>query len=182
MIDVAIAGGGPVGMLLAAELALQGVRPVVFERLAVPTGESKAGTLHARTAQSLLRRGLLEETGWPTYGSQRFHFSGMFGLDLGAVATDGPSIVGSPQAHAEQVFADRATRLGARIRRGAEVTGLVQHPTHVTLTVGGEEVQARYVVGADGAPRAVRKAAGNAVVGTPPRVARRMGEVRRAPG
>lgn len=180
MIDVAIAGGGPVGMLLAAELALQGVRPVVFEKLAVPSRESKAGTLHARVGQLLERRGLLEEVGHPTYGTVGFHFSGMFGLRL--AAADGPAIVGSPQAWAEQVFAGRALALGAEIRRGHEVTGLVQHPEHVTLTVDGEQVEARYVVGADGARSAVRRAAGIAFEGTAAKVAALMGEVRLAPG
>ncbi|MFI6595278.1 FAD-dependent monooxygenase [Nonomuraea sp. NPDC050536] len=178
MIDVAIAGGGPVGMLLAAELALQGVRPVVFERLAVPSGESKAGTLHARTAQSLDRRGLLDLVGRSSRGSVSFHFSGMFGLDLGAVAGEGPSIVGSPQAWAEQVFARRAAELGAEIRRGQEVTGLVQHDDHVLLTVGGRELAARYMVGADGARSAVRDAAGIPFTGTGARVAALSGDVR----
>ncbi|WP_327090980.1 FAD-dependent monooxygenase [Nonomuraea sp. NBC_01738] len=178
MIDVAIVGGGPVGMLLAAELALRGVVPVVFERLAVPTGESKAGTLHARTAQSLARRGLLDQVGRSSYGSLRFHFSGMFGLDLGAVATDGPSLVASPQAWAEQVFARRANELGAVVRRGQEVTGLVRHADHVALTIGGEQVRARYVVGADGARSAVRRAAGIPFTGTGARVAALSGDVR----
>jgi monooxygenase len=178
MFDVAVVGGGPVGMLLAAELGLQGVRPLVLERHPVPPGESKAGTLHARTAQSLDRRGLLEAVGRTTYGSVSFHFSGMFGLDLGAVTEGGPSIVGSPQAWAEQVFARRAAALGAEIRRGQEVTGLVQHDDHVVLTVNGREVAARYVVGADGARSAVRKAAGVPFTGTGARVAALMGDVR----
>ncbi|HEX2315665.1 MAG TPA: FAD-dependent monooxygenase [Thermomonospora sp.] len=181
MIDVAIVGGGPVGMLLAAELALQGVRPVVLERLPEPTGESKAGTLHARTAQGLDRRGLLEAVGRPVYGDVRFHFSGMFGLDLGRVVTEGPTLVGSPQAWAEQVFADRAVELGAEIRRGHEVTGLVQRADRVTLTVNGREVDARYVVGADGARSVVRKAAGIPFTGTEARVAALMGVVRLPP-
>ncbi|WP_049558447.1 FAD-dependent monooxygenase [Nonomuraea sp. SBT364] len=178
MEDVAIVGGGPVGMLLAAELGLQGVRPLVLERLPVPSGESKAGTLHARTAQSLDRRGLLDAVGRVSTGSVRFHFSGMFGLDLGAVAEDGVSIVGSPQAWAERVFARRATALGARIERGQEVTGLVRHDDHVVLSVGGQEVAARYVVGADGARSAVRRAAGIPFTGTAARVAALMGDVR----
>ncbi|WP_345558767.1 FAD-dependent monooxygenase [Nonomuraea rosea] len=178
MFDVAVVGGGPVGMLLAAELGLQGVRPLVLERHPAPPGESKAGTLHARTAQSLDRRGLLEAVGRTTYGSVSFHFSGMFGLDLGAVTEGGPSIVGSPQAWAEQVFARRAAALGAEIRRGQEVTGLVQHDDHVVLTVNGREVAARYVVGADGARSAVRKAAGIPFTGTGARVAALMGDVR----
>ncbi|ACZ91413.1 FAD-dependent monooxygenase [Streptosporangium roseum] len=180
--DVVVAGGGPVGMLLAAELALQGVRPLVLERLPTPTGESKAGTLHARTAQSLNRRGLLDAVGQSSYGGVRFHFSGMFELDLGPAAGEGPSIVGSPQAWAEQVFADRATGLGAEIRRGHEVTGLTQDADHVTLTVEGPagpyELTARYVVGADGARSAVRKLAGIPFTGTPAGVAALMGDVR----
>ncbi|NRQ31006.1 polyketide oxidase [Nonomuraea sp. NN258] len=178
MYDVAIAGGGPVGLLLAAELALQGVRPVVLERLAMPSGESKAGTLHARTAQSLDRRGLLGAVGRSSTGSVSFHFSGMFGLDLGAVAQEGVSIVGSPQSWAEQVFARRAAALGAEIRRGQEVTGLVQHDDHVVLTVNGRELAARYVVGADGARSTVRTAAGIPFTGTPAGVAALMGDVR----
>ncbi|MFI9554312.1 FAD-dependent monooxygenase [Nonomuraea endophytica] len=178
MYDVVIVGGGPVGMLLAGELGLQGVRALVLERLAVPTGESKAGTLHARTAQSLDRRGLLEAVGRASYGSLRFHFSGMFGLDLGAVAGDGPSLVGSPQAWAEQVFARRAAGLGAEILRGQEVTGLVQHEDRVVVTAGGREVAARFVVGTDGARSVVRKAAGIPFTGTGARVAALMGDVR----
>ena len=40
--DVVIAGAGPTGLMLACELRLAGVRPVVLERLAEPTGLSKA--------------------------------------------------------------------------------------------------------------------------------------------
>ncbi|GAA2676074.1 FAD-dependent monooxygenase [Nonomuraea recticatena] len=179
MFDVAVVGGGPVGMLLAAELALQEVDVVVVERRAVPSAESRAGTLHARTAQSLERRGLLAEVGHSTWGSVRFHFSGMFGLDLGAVVEDGPTLVGSPQAWAEHVFAERAVSLGATILRGQEVTGLVQHDDHVRLSNG---VEARYVVGCDGARSAVRKAAGIRFTGSGARVAALMGEVRLPPG
>ncbi|MFF5207899.1 FAD-dependent monooxygenase [Streptosporangium sp. NPDC000396] len=180
--DVVVVGGGPVGMLLAAEIALQGVRPVVLERLPEPTGESKAGTLHARTAQSLNRRGLLDAVGRSSYGGVRFHFSGMFELDLGAVAGEGPSIVGSPQAWAEQVFADRAAELGAEIRRGHEIVGLTQDADRVTLTVEGPagpyELVTRYAVGTDGARSAVRKLAGIPFTGAPASVAALMGDVR----
>ncbi|NUT45820.1 MAG: polyketide oxidase [Saccharothrix sp.] len=186
--DVAIAGGGPVGMLLAAELALHGVRTVVLEALPRPTGESKAGTLHARTAETLHRRGLLDAVQprpAPRHreGPVPFHFAGLFALDLAEVADEGPVIVGSPQAYAEQVFADRAARLGACVERDREVVGVDDRGDHVVVGVRsrhGEhrEVTAAWLVGCDGARSAVRRLAGIRFVGTPGTVSALMGEVR----
>ncbi|WP_052864081.1 FAD-dependent oxidoreductase [Streptomyces niger] len=186
--DVAVVGGGPVGMLLAHELALQGVRVTVLERLATPSGESKAGTLHARTAHTLHRRGLLRaaQPGRPAprtvSGPVRFHFAGIWGLDLAPVVDEGPVIIGSPQAWAQEVFAERAAALGADIRRGHEVTGLDQHAGHVRLTAdtadGPRTLTARWAVGADGARSVVRGLAGIPFTGTPAGVSALIGEVR----
>jgi 2-polyprenyl-6-methoxyphenol hydroxylase-like FAD-dependent oxidoreductase len=55
--EVLIAGGGPVGMVLAVELALRGVGTTVLEPNLRTMDVPKAGTLHARTVQSLARRG-----------------------------------------------------------------------------------------------------------------------------
>ncbi|MFD1147853.1 FAD-dependent monooxygenase [Saccharothrix hoggarensis] len=187
--DVAISGGGPVGMLLAVELAMHGVRTVVLEKLPRPTGESKAGTLHARTAETLHRRGLLDAVQPGPRASARragpvtFHFAGLFNLDISRVVDEGPAIVGSPQAYAEQVFADRATALGARIERDSEVVGLDDRGDHVVLEVRSESgatrtVTADWVVGCDGARSAVRRLADIAFVGTPGTVSALMGDVR----
>ena len=40
--DVIVVGAGPVGLLLAAELALAGARPLVLERLDAPSRQPKA--------------------------------------------------------------------------------------------------------------------------------------------
>ena len=57
--DVVIVGAGPVGLTLAAELRLHGVRALVLERLAEPTGLSKALGLIGRSVDTLDSRGLL---------------------------------------------------------------------------------------------------------------------------
>ncbi|MDQ8706917.1 FAD-dependent monooxygenase [Streptomyces sp. LHD-70] len=187
--EVAVVGGGPVGMLLARELALLGVRTTVLERLPAPTGESKAGTLHARSGQTLNRRGLLEavQPGRPAPrtvgGPVPFHFAGMFDLDLAAVVDEGPVIIGSPQAWAQEVFGDDAVRLGATVRRDSEVTGLDEEPGRVRLTVRSGDgdtrtLTARWVVGADGARSAVRRLTGIPFTGTPAGVGALIGEVR----
>jgi oxygenase len=55
--QVIVAGAGPVGLMLAAELRLGGAEVTVLERLAAPTTESRASTLHARTMEILDQRG-----------------------------------------------------------------------------------------------------------------------------
>ncbi|CAM5533262.1 FAD-dependent oxidoreductase OS=Streptomyces rimosus subsp. rimosus (strain ATCC / DSM 40260 / JCM 4667 / NRRL 2234) OX=1265868 GN=SRIM_040215 PE=4 SV=1 [Streptomyces rimosus subsp. rimosus] len=57
--DVTVVGAGPVGLVLAAELALSGASVQVIERLGEPDGGMKAGAINVPTAEALDRRGLL---------------------------------------------------------------------------------------------------------------------------
>ena len=58
-VDVTVVGAGPVGLVLAAELALSGATVQVFERLAEPNEAMKAGSINVPTVEALDRRGLL---------------------------------------------------------------------------------------------------------------------------
>ncbi|MER5344867.1 FAD-dependent monooxygenase [Streptomyces mirabilis] len=58
-VDVTVVGAGPVGLVLAAELALSGATVLVLERLAEPAVAMKAGSINVPTAEALDRRGLL---------------------------------------------------------------------------------------------------------------------------
>src|SRR6478752_6448598 len=58
---VAIAGGGPTGLTLAAELALAGVDVAIVERRASQDlTASRAGGLHSRTIEVLDQRGIAD--------------------------------------------------------------------------------------------------------------------------
>ncbi|MER5727338.1 FAD-dependent oxidoreductase [Streptomyces sp. NPDC002138] len=59
MTDVVVAGGGPVGLMLACELRLGGARVVVLERRADVDPTVKAGSVNTPTAEAFYRRGLL---------------------------------------------------------------------------------------------------------------------------
>ncbi|MGW4113832.1 SDR family oxidoreductase [Actinosynnema sp. NPDC004786] len=158
--DVVVVGAGPVGLLLAGDLCAGGARVTVLERLTEPTTESRASTLHARTMDVLAERGVLEALGDLPPGGPG-HFGGIR-LDL-AAADPGHRFAGQwkcPQAVLEKVLGDRATRLGARVLRGRELTDLRQRGDHVVAVAGADRITAAYLVGCDGEESTVRVLAG----------------------
>ncbi|MCR3748105.1 FAD-dependent monooxygenase [Lentzea californiensis] len=155
--DVTIVGAGPVGLLLAGELALQGVRTTVLERHTTQSGTIKAHMISGRTYEMLAMRGLApavdaaseEEAArlaWPVRRSTG-HFAGLFKLD-------GLPLVMLSQQALERILEDRARDLGVYIRRGVEVTGL--------------DLDSEYVIGCDGGRSTVRGLAGFDFPGTGP--------------
>lgn len=166
-VDVVISGGGPNGLMLACELGLAGVRPIVLERLATPDEEPKANGLLGQVVQLVDRRGLYEQLSGspipPQPNSTYFMFAAM-ALDLSLL--DNSPIYGlpAPQHHITKVLEKRAVELGAEIRRGHELIGLRQDGDAVTVEVTGPDgnyrLRTRYSAGADGAHSRTRKLSG----------------------
>jgi 2-polyprenyl-6-methoxyphenol hydroxylase-like FAD-dependent oxidoreductase len=93
--------------MLACELGLAGVRATVLEKLASPTGLSKALGLQSRTVEMLDHRGLIERFGAGRREPPFMNFA-MFQLDPHAIAFDHPHGLVVPQADIEQVLEARA--------------------------------------------------------------------------
>jgi 2-polyprenyl-6-methoxyphenol hydroxylase-like FAD-dependent oxidoreductase len=60
-VDVLISGAGPNGLMLACELALAGIRPVVLDQLPEPSSEPKANGLVGQVVRLLDIRGLYKD-------------------------------------------------------------------------------------------------------------------------
>lgn len=181
--SVIVVGAGPVGLWTAAELALAGVPVVVLESATERSPHSKALGVHPRTLEVLAMRGLEQrffDEGVPV---PRWHFGMLENrIDFSVLDTPYPFILAIPQVRTEELLAEHALALGARILRGHTVTGLEQDDDSVTLFVTGPDGEytrtASYVVGADGAGSTVRKAAGIAFPGTDTTSYGYVGEVR----
>jgi 3-(3-hydroxy-phenyl)propionate hydroxylase len=164
---VVIAGGGPTGLMLAAELRLAGIDALVVERrMDQHVDGSRAGGLHARTIEVLDQRGVADRflEGRQTYPVAMFSAAA---LPMGDFPSRHNYVLGLWQRDFEPILAGWVLdELGAPIRRGCEVVGLRQDATGVDVDLSdGSLLRARYVVGCDGGRSVVRRAAGIAFPG-----------------
>ncbi|TWD83357.1 2-polyprenyl-6-methoxyphenol hydroxylase-like FAD-dependent oxidoreductase [Kribbella amoyensis] len=179
MFDVIIAGGGPTGLMLAAELRLHGIEVLLLEKDRVPTKVVRSLGLHARSIEMMDQRGLLDR--FLALGKQ-YPLGGFFaGIQKPAperLDTAHGYVLGIPQTITDRLLAEHATELGAEIQRGCEVTGLSQDDDAVTVELAdGTQLRARYLVGCDGGRSTVRRLVGIGFPGEPSRVETLLGEM-----
>lgn len=158
---VVIAGAGPTGMMLAAELALAGVDVAVVEtRAAVERESSRAGGLQSRTIEVLDQRGVADRFLAQGQTAQVASFGGV-ALDISDFPTRHNYGLALWQRYTERILAGWVDELGIRLQRERAVVGFTQDGVGVDVTLSsGPPIRAQYLVGCDGGRSAVRKAAG----------------------
>ena len=176
MESVIIAGGGPTGLMLACELRLAGIDVLVLERLEGPSGESRAGGIHARTMEVLDQRGMLEPFLAEGRPLQAGHFAGLR-LDFSAFDTRYPFLLVILQRRIERLLEERALALGVRLRRAVAVTGVSQDASSVTVETTAGRFETAYLVGCDGGRSVVRRLSGIDFPGTPATMTAILGDV-----
>jgi 2-polyprenyl-6-methoxyphenol hydroxylase-like FAD-dependent oxidoreductase len=172
MHDVAIVGGGPVGMLLAVLLAQDGWDVVVLERRTEISPRPRAMGIHPPSVA------VLAQAGVDVTAAGRRIRNGIARADgrvLGRMAFRDPGIYSLPQQDIERMLRARFAELRpGGLRLGTGVTGLhrvtalgsaaadasAPHERQRALGLTGTDVVARLVVGADGIDSTVRRAAG----------------------
>jgi 2-polyprenyl-6-methoxyphenol hydroxylase-like FAD-dependent oxidoreductase/predicted 3-demethylubiquinone-9 3-methyltransferase (glyoxalase superfamily) len=167
---IAIAGAGPVGLMLAGELRLHGIDVVLFEQRTVRVEESRGIGFTARAAEVFDQRGLLDRFGAIDPGRDG-HFGGVR-VDFGKLPDNHFGVRRVPQYRIERGLESWAEDLGARILRGCTVVGVEPAEDGVTTIVDGPMGRFRhhsqFLVGADGGRSIVRKLAGIDFPGTAP--------------
>ena len=158
---VVIAGAGPTGMMLAAELALAKVDVAIVERrpdsLLV---ESRALGFHSRTIEVLDQRGIADRFLAEGKTAQTAVI-GTTVLDISDFPTRHPYGLGLPQNQIERILAGWVAELPVRIHYGYEVTGFTQDDTGVDVELSdGRSLRAEYLAGCDGGRSVIRKGAG----------------------
>ncbi|MEW1613625.1 MULTISPECIES: FAD-dependent monooxygenase [unclassified Streptomyces] len=167
--DVLVAGAGPVGLTLAAELRRAGVSCRIVDRLPARLPYAKAVGIQPRTLELLDRMGLVRDVldaAVPLRGQLTY----VNGTERGRVELVLPPEVpygfaALPQYETERILEESLAHLGTGIERSTELVAFAQDPAGVTsrLTIASgaeEEVRSRFLVGCDGAHSVVRKGLG----------------------
>jgi 3-(3-hydroxy-phenyl)propionate hydroxylase len=158
---VVIAGGGPTGMMLAAELTLAGTEVVIVERRAsFKLESSRSRGLHSRTIEVLDQRGVVERFLAEGKTMQVQAFGGV-PMDISDFPTRHNYGMALLQSHFERIMSGWIDELGVPILREREVTGFTQDGSGVDVALSdGTSLRAKFLVGCDGGRSVVRKAAG----------------------
>ncbi len=165
-VPVVISGAGPNGLMVACELALAGVRPVVLERLSGPSDEPKANGMVGQVVRQLDMRGLYQRfTGSddPPHPAYQWIFSGM-SVPLFGVPDNPMYALMMAQPRLVRLLDERLRELGVDVRWGHELVGVQTRSDGASVDVSGPDgaytLDTTYLVGADGGRSTVRKLAG----------------------
>jgi 2-polyprenyl-6-methoxyphenol hydroxylase-like FAD-dependent oxidoreductase len=172
--DVLIAGAGPAGLALAAELLRQGVKSLIVDRQPAAANTSRAAVVHARTLEVLEPLGVTPELiregiKVPTF-RVRDRDRTLITIDFRGIPSAYPFTLMCPQDRTERILLRRLEALGGGVVRPCEFIGAEPAGTNVEaeLRANGvtSKVKARWLVGCDGMHSAVREQFGIAFVGS----------------
>jgi 2-polyprenyl-6-methoxyphenol hydroxylase-like FAD-dependent oxidoreductase len=167
MLDIAIVGFGPVGQTLAVLLGQAGHRVAAFERFQEAYRMPRAVHIDHEVMRILQSAGVAERMRDELLPLGEYHWLGADGEQLMVLRPAAPALSGwAPDYLFHQPVLEAALEARAReldtvtIVRGAAIDGIEERKDHVELRLGEHAVQARWVIGADGANSFVREALG----------------------
>jgi 2-polyprenyl-6-methoxyphenol hydroxylase-like FAD-dependent oxidoreductase len=166
---ILVVGAGPTGLMMAAELALHGVKCRIIDKEAAPSDKSKALAIHARTLEVLESLGIADEfvtQGHKLHGMQIF-IEGKPAVHarLDRIASRYPYVLALAQNETERILEQHLATRGVQVERQTELTGLSQDGDGVSAMLrradgAQERFTTPYLIGCDGAHSTVRHVLG----------------------
>lgn len=170
--QVLIVGAGAAGLTLAIDLARRGVAFRIIDKGAAPFTGSRGKGIQPRSQEVLEDLGVLDKIAalggrYPprrAYGPHGARDMEMMEARAASPAEPYIQPLMLPQALTEGVLRERLGEFGIHVEFGAELTGFDQRNDAVSASIqtaaGGETLNLRYLVGADGGASFVRKTLG----------------------
>ena len=166
--SILVAGGGPVGLTAAVELARRGYAPRIIDNDGEPTPESRALAVNARTLDILEPCGVTEriiEAGNRING-MIFRSGGkeLMRLEMRYLPHRFNFMIGLPQSQTEEILIQRLREYGHNVQWHTELQSLDGKSPKIGVTMkssdGVKVSDADILIGADGAHSLVRKQLG----------------------
>lgn len=166
--NVIVVGAGPVGTVAALACARHGHAVTLLEAQQRIDDSPRASTTQPPTLEMLAELGLIDEYLRVGLVSRTFQFwdrptrSLVAEFDFARLKdqTAYPFVVQTEQHKLANMAIARLRVTGAEVRLGEKVVGLVQDADGATVKTETSELQADYVIGADGGRSTIRKALG----------------------
>jgi 2-polyprenyl-6-methoxyphenol hydroxylase-like FAD-dependent oxidoreductase len=171
--DVLIAGAGPTGIALAAELTRRGVSLLVVDRQPAGANTSRACVVHARTMEVLeplgATRDLLAQGVKVPIFRVRDRDRALMTIDFSEIASPYPFTLMVPQDRVERCLLKHLEGLGGGVRRPCEVVGFRSSDSQVEVQLktaaASKTIDTRWLIGCDGMRSTVRDQSGVAFAG-----------------
>ena len=176
---VLIVGAGPTGLMLANQLVRRGINPLIIDRHAGPSLETRALGVQARTLEIYSQLGIVDRalglgkrgTGGNIWADGQ-HRARIALSDAGDKVTPYPFLLVLGQDDNERILGERLREMGGDVQWNAELLSLTQQGDSVTAVLKQadgtqREVVAAWVAGCDGARSVVRESCGITFAGAP---------------
>ena len=172
---VLICGSGPTGLTAALVLSRAGVSCRIVDRRTAASGLSRATGLNARSLELLDQLGVADRllaAGFPLTKNSYLDGREVIGCDdLGVIDSDMPSLLAISEATIEDHMTSHLSDFGIPVERGVEVIGMDPHgkgPVTVRHADGRlADIDARWVVDAEGAHSTLRERLDIHLIGEP---------------
>ena len=167
--EILIVGAGPAGLMMACQLAIQGIHFRIIDKKEQPTTHSGALIIQARSieifdqmgiAQKFINEGIIANHINILYNGKQLHKIPI--KNIGSGVSKFPYLLMVKQAKTEEILTDFINSRGYYIERGHELLNLYQDSTSVTAELknpdgSNESIKTLYLIAADGGKSSIRE-------------------------